>query len=59
MAVKDLKRGYTSEVNIIPTKTKSLIGGLFGKKQPDNVPQAINQVLVAVKHNGQMVAQGR
>lgn len=59
MAVKDLKRGYTSEVTIIPTKQKSMIGGLFGKKQPDNVPQAINQVLVAIKLNGKMVAQGR
>lgn len=59
MNVKDLKRGYVSEVNIIPTKQKSMLGGLFGKKQADNVPQAINQVLIAIKHNGQVVAHGK
>jgi hypothetical protein len=32
MTVKDLKRDILSEIEIIPTKGKSMLGGFFGKK---------------------------
>jgi hypothetical protein len=30
--VKDMKRDIVAECNIVPTKEKSMLGGLFGKK---------------------------
>lgn len=57
MSVKDLKAGYNSEITIVPTKTKGLIGGLFGKKT-ENDARAINQVFINIKQYGNQILSG-
>ena len=56
MTVKDMKRNILSEVTLVPTKQKSALGGFFGKKQKDNPPQGINQVLIKITQDGNKVA---